>query len=498
MKTRLLFYITLLCSFAIILGEYFLGYSIFSYDYIPLGWDTAIHMSKAISIRQDFLTTLLAEDFINILYPLLMSPFAFDRYFLYLYETFIPPIILISLAFVCSKFEGLQSHLGRTIFYLAFPSWLIVYRFLADLHPALLGTTLSMLTVNELIKSFSQGELVKHKTKIMMLITLSSMAHIETADFFLLSLVAALILIGQKKLFLKNFQLFLPLIIMNLLYIYHLSKLWALAAEGDIQEVFLLNIIGLFFAMATLVIFYHFLKKKSLSCLRIEYAWLLAMGLLMSLIFFMSVRFVRFYPYLERAILTFPLPLMVGMITEKLVVKKLSRKIGIAILFITIALLLSGVIAADYSKIHLKTWIAKESYYSIIKAKSYNQSARVIFLFYDEDKYAGGLATLYDSWITILYGKHYSYLGTLQNLIEGKETKFQTIFSKEISKKFYLNLLENSIIEKIRRCDENINIVIIRSFYKSSNEFNCDVSEGELCLNKLPNICHQYMNKSMD
>jgi hypothetical protein len=190
---------------------------------------------------------------------------------------------------------------------------------------------------------------------------------------------------------------------------------------------------------------------------------------------------------------------MVGMIAEKLVVKKLSRKIGIAVLlFITIALLLSGVIAADYSKIHLKTWIAKESYYSIIKAKSYNQSARVIFLFYDEDKYAGGLATLYDSWITILYGKHYSYLGTLQNLIEGKETKFQTIFSKEISKKFFLNLLENSIIEKIRRCDENINIVIIRSFYKSSNEFNCDESEGELCLNKLSNICHQYMNKSMD
>jgi hypothetical protein len=456
-------------------------------------------MSKAISIRQDFLTTLFAEDFINILYPLLMSPFSYNRYFLYFYETFVPPIILVLLFFVCSKFEGLQSHLGRTIFCLAFLSWLIVYRFLADLHPALLGTTFSMLTVNELIKNFQQDEIVKHKAKMMVLITLSSMAHIETADFFLLSLVVALVLIGKKGAFLKNLQLFLPLIIMNSLYIYHLSKLWTLAAEGDIQETLLLNIIGLFFAIITLVIVYHFLKKKSLNYLRIEYAWLLAMGLITSLIFFTSMMFVRFYPYLERAILTFPLPLTIGMIAEKLVVKKMSRKIKMAVLsFISIALLLGGIAAADYSKIHLRTWIPEESYYSIINAKSYDQSAEVIFLFYDEDKYAGGLATLYDSWVTILYGKHYSYLGTLQNLTEGKETKFQTIFSKEVSKKFFLNLLENSIIEKIRQCVENVNIIIIRSFYKSSNRFNCNTLEGELCLSKLSNICHEYMGKSMD
>jgi len=492
MKSRFLFYIALACALTIILGQYFSSYLIFSYDYIPLGWDTAIHMSKAISIKQDFLTTLFAEDFINILYLLLLSPFANDRYILYLYETIIPPIILVLLIYVYCEFKGLQTSLGRIICCLAFPTYLIVYRYLADLHPALLGTMLSMLTVNELIKNISQGEVIKHKSKIMALITLSSMTHIETADFYLLSLFGSLLLIGKKRLFLKSLQLFSPLIVMNSLYIYHLSKLWGLAAEGYVQETPLLNIIGLLIAITSLTVFCIFLKKKTLNHLKIEYSWLLALGLLTSLIYFMSIKFVRFYPYLERAILTFPLPIMIGIIAEKLVAKILNGKIRMLIIVVVVlGLLYGGVAVAEHSTIHLRTWISKDAYYSIINAKSYDQHTITVFLYYDEDIYAGGLATMYDAWVTILYGKHYAYLGTLDNLLNGKETEFQSLFSKEVSKKFFFKLLENSIINKIKQCNENVNIVIINSFYKNFSKLYCDISEDSICIIKLFNVCHK-------
>lgn len=492
MKSRFLFYIALACSLTIILGQYISSYLIFSYDYIPLGWDTAIHMSKAISIKQDFLTTLFAEDFINILYLLLMSPFANDRYILYLYETIIPPIILVLLIYVYCEFKGLQTSLGRIICCLAFPTYLIVYRYLADLHPALLGTMLSMLTVNELIKNISQGEVIKHKRKIMALITLSSMTHIETADFYLLSLFGSLLLIGKKRLFLKSLQLFSPLIVMNSLYIYHLSKLWGLAAEGYVQENPLLNIIGLLIAITSLTVFCIFLKKKTLNHLKIEYSWLLALGLLTSLIYFMSIKFVRFYPYLERAILTFPLPIMIGIIAEKLVAKILNGKMRMLIIAVVVlGLLYGGVAVAEHSTIHLRTWISKDAYYSIINAKSYDQHTITVFLYYDEDIYAGGLATMYDAWVTILYGKHYAYLGTLDNLLNGKETEFQSLFSKEVSKKFFFKLLENSIINKIKQCNENVNIVIINSFYKNFSKLYCDISEDGICIIKLFNVCHK-------
>jgi len=475
-----LYPLLLVVSALIVVITYFISYLTWSFDGIPLGWDTSTHMARALLMNKKGPWPIFVdEDFINMFYHLIMSPIAFyGLNVLYVYESTIPLFLTVVLLYLISRFPVIQNNTAKSLTVISFSSWPIIYRFIADLHPALLGTIFSLAAVNILLDKPLYVKCNRIDTiKLFILILLASLTHIETANYFILSAVLASFIkiftdINHRKnisLFVKKTYILLPLIIIDFLYLNHLNKLVSLSSTGHIQENPILKIWGVVFGGAYFLSCLRLILKKPRSTCSISHYFFICMSTIVFISFILTPLYVRIYPYFERALAVFPYPLIVGILSEALLAR--IRKTGtrlIAVILLLISLISLSIIVAHDSGSHLRTWITKEGYSALFTTRPYCESDNtVIFVFYDLDQYAGGLAYLYDSWSTLICGEHYSYLGTVENLLNGSLTIFSNVFSREASIKFYNRMINDNVLKKIQECDKNTFIIIIKDFYKA-------------------------------
>jgi len=496
---------TAIFSILIITINYLISYITWSFAGIPLGWDTSTHMARALLMNKVGPWPILKEeDFINMLYSLIMSPFAFfGLNALYMYESTIPLLLTVFLLYLTSRFPGIKNSIAKGLVLLSFSSWPIIYRFIADLHPALFGTVFSFAAVNILLNKPLHNKYNRVTAfKLFILILLASLAHIETANYFILSAIfASFIKTFMDKSFKKDFSsvikksyIFLPIFVIDVLYFKHLNKLMSLSSAGQILKDPTVIIGGFVFVTAyMLLLSYLLVSKRVRSTTSISLYYLICLSTIVFVSFILVPIYTRIYPYFERALITFPYPLVIGTLLEVLLssnVKRTSWRL-IVVVSLSLCLAFSSVIIAHNSRLHLRTWITKEAYSALLIVNPYCENVDIaIFVFYDLDQYAGGLAYLYDSWITLLCGKHYSYLGTVDNLLNGSTTVFFNVFSKEASIKFYNRLMNDQIIKKIRECNDDIFIIIVKDFYRAEIPQNFEEVSSQIYIAQVSKLCH--------
>ena len=443
-----------------------------SFDGIPLGWDTAAHMAKALKIAKYGLSELISEDFINSLYHLCMSPLAlWNIKALYIYEVVTPLLLTGALLYVITLCPAVRSDVGKVISILTFSCWPIIYRLLADLHPSLLSLTLTFLALNSFLRTEFVMPNAKSRLKMGFILTLAMLAHFETTSFYLINLIAGYVVFKKRsavKIVLRNFDILFPALMMAILYVVHLMKLFSYSLSGSVVKDSLTILFGMIFTIISITVLIGLAFKNNLK-LRLEHYFLISMALSICLLFLLSFIFVRAYPYYERAIMIFPYPVVSGAVFEHLLFRMSKNKVEKRLVtMVTGLLILISIFVSHCSEMHLRTWISQQDYQALISSQSFCKGSETIciFVFNDVDEYSGGLATLYDSWTTLLCGEHFSYLGTINNLLDAEKTRFKNVFSKEISNKFFRNLKDSGVLEKTRSCNDNVRIIIIKGFYR--------------------------------
>jgi hypothetical protein len=87
-----------------------------------------------------------------------------------------------------------------------------------------------------------------------------------------------------------------------------------------------------------------------------------------------------------------------------------------------------------------------------------------IFMFNDVDEYAGGLAQLYDNWVSAKVGTHLSYLGLIDYLDQIEQTPYSQIVSRQASAYFAQQLRDSGVTTRTALLQHPI--VIMSEFYR--------------------------------
>jgi len=85
-------------------------------------------------------------------------------------------------------------------------------------------------------------------------------------------------------------------------------------------------------------------------------------------------------------------------------------------------------------------------------------------MFNDLDHYAGGLAQLYDNWVSVVVGNHFSYLGLTDYLVQLEETPFSNPIARATSTTFIQQIRDSGISNTSTLLKHPI--VILSDFYR--------------------------------
>lgn len=444
------------------------------HDGLPIGWDTTHYVGGAIIVAVQGPASLVAQQGLyDIMYQFIEGLFVWAGVPGLTLELFLPIILAASIPYLLGKLSIL--HLDRNTslaIVLSAPAWYAIYRLQADLHANLLALVLFLSALGLMSR---QTSLRSPRCAIGLgLIALASFTHIESTLFFVF--VTFVSSIRPPRFFDLRVVLVQILVVAPaaLLYLAHLSQvLFASGGTLDFSApedaatwlitlgpLLPLCILGL---AATL-----FRPQERLE--RFVSVWGIA-AVAVGLSQYLSPQTVIFA---QRAVLLFPTPILSGIGFRRLVI--IATRVRITIPHVRfgkpaltgsllLILALSWAITSVNSVANEKIFISSGAYQQLRWVSSNVKFSNTpIFLFNDVDEYAGGLAQLYDNWVSATVGPHLSYVGLVDYLVRVEETPYFSTVSQTISSEF-IQQIRNSGITTTNALMQHP-IILMGDFYR--------------------------------
>jgi hypothetical protein len=463
-------------STGFIVAAFCTAYVLWDPDGLPFGYDSSSYVAEAQLVASHGPVALFAlQGPYNFLYQLFSGLIVWIGAPAMDVEIVLPVILAASLPCLLSRLALI--HLGaRTAALVALttPAWYGVYRIAADLHANLLAVTLCIASIILLSKSSS----IRQQRCIagLGLLGLASITHIEStllfASVFVVSSLSPLrqyqprvacavvaTIIPATILYAVDFQRILaftggtydfsPTVMTGSSWITYLGPLLPLAILGLtpllVRRVSWLEALVVVWGVASVVI--------GLS----QYGSPELINLARRAVVLTPIPFL--VPFGIRILLYFVEKLR----TSPLRIQQFGRVL-VATIVILLALswpLVYGVAAQQ----NLSVSITTPQYQQLLWVKANVKSAAVpIFMFNDYDEFAGGLARLYDSWVSVVVGNHLSYLGLTDYLVQLQETPFSDPTARATSTTFLQQIRESGVDNKTELLQHRI--IILSEFYR--------------------------------
>jgi hypothetical protein len=388
-------------------------------------------------------------------------------------ELFVPGILAASIPYLMSRLVTLHLDKRTAIFVaLATPGWFAVYRLEADLHANLLALALFILAIAQL----SQAKSLRDPRSILGvgLVGLASFAHIESI-MFLVSITLVSSLVGRRIFPLRVIVASaLAAVPAAAFYIAHISQV-LVASGGTFQfsspqsvESWLVQL-GPLIPLSIIGLASSILGRGG-WLERFATTWGLA-SVVVGLSQYVDPQTVIFA---QRAVLLFPTPLLTGLgirklnelMTGRMTIRipwRYVRQGTMAGIFIIIAV--SWPVTTGSAVPDQKIFISSQEFQQL-QWVSVNMkfSSTPLFVFNDRDEFAGGLAQLYDNWVSATVGPHFSYVGLVDYLVQLEETPYYDTISQTVSREFMQQIRNGGITTTSLLLQHPI--IIVGDFYR--------------------------------
>jgi hypothetical protein len=466
--------LAVLGSTAFIILSVVFFYNLFGYDGLPIGWDTPHYIGGALIVATRGPVALLSlQGPYNFVYQMLEGGFLWMGISGTTLEIFMPMVLAGSITYLLARL--VLAHLdtrAAILVALATPGWYAVYRLQADLHANLLALTLflSALILISRTRSIREPRSLLGLT----LIVLASLTHIESTLF----LVFVTLISSMTKLRPYPFKLMIAATaaIVPAAFFYAIHILQVLASAGGSLEFSTVQpfdswiiILGPLLPFTIIGLAWSSVRPRSWIEI-LATVWGVA-SIVVGVSQYLSPQAVIFA---QRAIILVPTPLLAGLGLHRLA--QFLPRLNISILplrYVRIGAIISifailalswpvtTVLAAPYEKVFLTSGEYQQLEWVSANMKFSNTP---IFMYNDVDEFAGGLAQLYDNWVSAKVGLHLSYLGLPDYLVQVEETPFSNLISRTVSGEFFQQLRNNGISTKSSLLQHPI--VLIGEFYR--------------------------------
>jgi hypothetical protein len=517
---------------------FFASYYVFyGYDGLPIGWDTAHYLDQMIYISKNGIFGFLhTNGLYNVGYAILSSMLVILGASPFVVEMFVPIALCISIVLGISMMVmKLEESRVRFVLVAVFaPTWYAVYRLGADLHANLLALLLLLFASYFFLLRLSgkSGKLTLFSFLFFMF--LASFTHIETTIFFamIFLLTAFLYSVGGggakssflalRKTSIEMFLMIFSLVPSIIVYFDHMNGL--LEYSGGILVSYSplslnqwLQCLGVLFPIAflgLLLTFYRILNK-SCRCLDLFAASWASVSLILGILNY-ALPSIQTFSY--RALILFPVPLLTALGLETLFYKipkwfykslsplsffrlrqQTLRDLGLLLALTILSSSFFGSMYFVYSgaTYDSRIWIQPTTYEKLQwLSANYKPSSKPIFIFNSNDEYAGGLSDLYDNWVQIVYGDHYSYLGNLDFLLSLSETPFTSATAQIYSRIFIDEMKKDGVFNMPTLLQHSI--VILTDFYSDqltpSDNAITEIHEGIFIVNPQEFVESQSLN----
>jgi hypothetical protein len=388
-------------------------------------------------------------------------------------EMVLPTILAASLPYLMGRFVLARLDIRTAILtILATPGWYAIYRLQADLHADLLALTLFLAAVVLIsqAKSLSSARCLS----ALVLIGLASFTHIESILFLMtVTVVSSLSKMRPfpMRAVLAGVVTIIPATVFYMIHILQLLSFTSGSLEVAAPQAIgpWLVALGPLLPLVIVGLVWSTLRRR--SWLETFAATWGVLSIIVGLSQYVSPQTVIFA---QRAIILTPTPLLAGlgaMRLSKLVARvktvriptRYLRLTTIAAVFLILALSWPVTVnnAIPNEQVYLTSGAYKQLQWVSANVKFSNTP---IFMFNDADEYAGGLAQLYDNWVSATVGPHLSYLGLIDYLVQMEQTPYSQIISVEVSGQFMQQLTNAGITTRTALLQHPI--VIMSDFYR--------------------------------
>ncbi len=446
------------------------------HDGLPIGWDTTHYVGGAIIVALEGpLALIVQQGPYDILYQMIEGLLVWVGIPGLVLELFIPAVLAGAIPYLMSRFVTVHLDRRTAIFVvLATPGWYAIYRLEADLHANLLALALFLLAIAQLSRAKSLHD--RRGILGIGLVGLASFAHIESTLFFVgVTVVSSLV--GRAGFPLRGaFAMALASAPAAGFYLAHLSQL-LVASGGTFEfsspqtaEVWLIEL-GPLVPLSIIGLLSSSVRPRNWLGI-FATTWGVA-SLAVGLSQYVDPQTVIFA---QRAVLLFPTPLLAGLGIHKVYELITARKtISISWRYVRlgalggifILLAVSWPFATSSAVPDQKIFITSQEYQQLRWVSTNMKFTNTpVFVFNDVDGFAGGLAQLYENWVSATVGPHFSYVGLPDYLVQLEDTPFYNTISQTVSREF-LQQIRNAGITTTSALLEHP-IIIMSDFYRPS------------------------------
>jgi hypothetical protein len=461
-------------STAFIILSLVLYYALVWHDGLPIGSDTPHYIGGALVVATQGPAALLSlQGPYDFAYQILEGIFVWMGISGTSVEIFFPIVLAGSITYLMARLVMVHLNTRAAIFVaLSTPGWYAVYRLQADLHANLLALTLflSALIIISRTKSVWEPRSLLSLT----LIVLASLTHIESTLF--LVLITLISTMTKLRPYPVQVAIAAAGAVMPATFFYATHILQVLVSAGGSLEFSATQpfdtwivILGPLLPFTMIGLVWSGIRPR--SWIEIFAAvWGIA-SIVVGISQYVNPQTVIFA---QRAIILIPTPLLAGLGIHRLSRNLTSLKgltiphryvrIGAMVaIFAVLALSwpLESISAAPNEKIFLTSAEYQQLEWVNANMKFSNTP---IFIYNDLDEFAGGLAQLFDSWVSAKVGPHLSYLGLPDYLIQLEETPFSSLVSRTVSGEFMRQIQNAGIGTKTALLQHPI--VLMGEFYR--------------------------------
>jgi len=461
-------------STAFIVLTLVLYYTLVGHDGLPIGSDTPHYIGGALIVATQGPATFLSlQGSYDVVYQMLEGVFVWIGISGTSVEIFFPIVLAGSITYLLARLVLVNLTTRAALFVaLSTPGWYAAYRLQADLHANLLALTLFVPALILLSRTKSVRD--PRCLLGLALLVLASLTHIESTLF----LVFVTLISSVSKLRPYPFKLVIAAtaVIMPATLFYAGHLLGVLVSSGGSLEFSTAQpldswIIPLGPLLPFSAIGLVWSSVRPRYWVEIFAAVWGVLSIVVGISQYVSPQTVIFA---QRAIILFPTPLLAGLGIYRLIqlLPRLktwripSRYVRTGVIIAIFAILalswpVASVSAAPYEKIFLTSGEYQQLEWVSSNMRFLNTP---IFVYNDIDEFAGGLAHLYDSWVSAKVGSHLSYLGLPDYLVQLEETPFSDLISRTISGEFMQQIRNAGIGTKTALLQHPI--VLMGEFYR--------------------------------
>jgi len=461
-------------STAFIVLTLVLYYTLVGHDGLPIGSDTPHYIGGALIVATQGPATFLSlQGSYDVVYQMLEGVFVWIGISGTSVEIFFPIVLAGSITYLLARLVLVNLTTRAALFVaLSTPGWYAAYRLQADLHANLLALTLFVPALILLSRTKSVRD--PRCLLGLALLVLASLTHIESTLF----LVFVTLISSVSKLRPYPFKLVIAAtaVIMPATLFYAGHLLGVLVSSGGSLEFSTAQpldswIIPLGPLLPFSAIGLVWSSVRPRYWVEIFAAVWGVLSIVVGISQYVSPQTVIFA---QRAIILFPTPLLAGLGIYRLIqlLPRLktwripSRYVRTGVIIAIFAILalswpVASVSAAPYEKIFLTSGEYQQLEWVSSNMRFLNAP---IFVYNYIDEFAGGLAHLYDSWVSAKVGSHLSYLGLPDYLVQLEETPFSDLISRTISGEFMQQIRNAGIGTKTALLQHPI--VLMGEFYR--------------------------------